>query len=113
MAGSTRSIRSQLRRKVAVAYAVAVAGALVTFAGARFMPDDFIPEILVLPGVALFGIGILMLHLRVRCPRCQGNLAATVGTPAPFAKRINYCHYCGIALDERWPPSRQDGAHKS
>jgi hypothetical protein len=60
-------------------------------------------------------LAIFAIFFFIRCPRCKGSLGAN---NAPlvrdhlFARRINFCPYCGVSLDEPYEnhsPSRHVG----
>jgi hypothetical protein len=51
-----------------------------------------------------FAVAILGIMFFLRCPRCGGPIGATNATLVTdqmlFVRRINFCPYCGISLDE-------------
>ena len=53
-----------------------------------------------------FGAAVLGIMLFLKCPRCRGPLGATNATIKMdnllFTRRMNYCPYCGVSLDERF-----------
>jgi hypothetical protein len=53
-----------------------------------------------------FGAAALGIMLFLKCPRCQGPLGATNATIKMdnflFTRKMNYCPYCGVSLDERF-----------
>jgi hypothetical protein len=101
------TIRRVLRRRILCWYlALFLVGASGWIIGPIRMEsvDELFP--LVLVGVAAMG-GFIYMFLAFRCPRCRGNLWATVQSLAiPWGRRhrVSYCHYCGCSLDEPWRP---------
>jgi hypothetical protein len=102
------TIRQVLRRRILYWYSAVI---LVAVSGWTLGPmrieslDEWLPIALV--GGAVIG-GFLYMFLAFRCPRCSGNLWATVQSLAwPWGRRhrVSYCHYCGCSLDEAWQPT--------
>ena len=71
----------------------------------------FVPAAL---GMVLF-LGSMISILFVRCPNCSGRLAHTIVMPVGFSfdrrQRVNYCPFCGVALDEAYPVSGNPITH--
>jgi hypothetical protein len=101
------TIRQMLRRRILYWYTalfVAVAGGWIFGPMQIESIDGSFPLALVGVGGALAG-GLIYMFLAFRCPRCTGNLWATVQSLAlPWGRRdrVSYCHYCGCSLSERW-----------
>ena len=75
--------------------------------------DGSLPLALVGVGGAAAG-GFIYMLLAFRCPRCKGNLWATVQSLAlPWGRRdrVSYCHYCGCSLNETWRQERVATSH--
>jgi hypothetical protein len=53
---------------------------------------------------AAFGAAILGILFRLRCPRCKGSFgminAPFNGKTTGINRRIDFCPYCGVSLDE-------------
>ena len=51
-----------------------------------------------------FGAAIIGIMYFLKCPRCHGPLGMTNASlsmsSVPFYRRMNYCPYCGVSLDE-------------
>ena len=63
---------------------------------------------LVLGLALLFGISIFLkmrVVRRVTCPKCNGPLGvfSSAMTATPRVRKINFCPYCGVNLDEPMP----------
>ena len=56
-------------------------------------------------GAALFGVA------SIRCPRCRGALgmvnAPFKGKTEGMARRIDFCPYCGVSLDQPYSTGRE------
>jgi len=105
------TIRQMLRRRILYWYSALL---LVGAWGGIFGPmqiesvDESFPVALVGVGGAIVG-GLIYMFVAFRCPRCTGNLWATVQSLAlPWGRRdrVSYCHYCGCALNEPWRPTK-------
>ena len=61
---------------------------------------------LVLPFFALFLAAALLNIYWIRCPRCRGAIGLTsavlTGRGGWLGRRIDFCPYCGVSLDESW-----------
>jgi len=51
-----------------------------------------------------FGAAIIGIMFFLKCPRCGGPIGATnatlIASHMPLVRRINFCPYCGVSLDE-------------
>jgi len=60
---------------------------------------------------ACFGASVLGILLFLKCPRCRGPLGATNATLKMgdflFTRRMNFCPYCGVSLDELHSDARE------
>ncbi len=99
------TIREELatrrRRLMVLAFLAWLGGGL----SAIFRVKDGLPW-LPLPFFALFGAAVLLHLYWLRCPRCRGPLgivnASLTKEGGGLRRRINFCPYCGISLDEPW-----------
>lgn len=44
--------------------------------------------------------------LFIRCPKCHANISMTIAIPTAgriFGRKVQYCPYCGVSLDEPMP----------
>jgi hypothetical protein len=50
---------------------------------------------------------ILALNYLVKCPKCANNLGRTIALPVGLSlgtgRKIKFCPYCGVSLDEPCP----------
>jgi len=97
-----RDILAARRRKLMIlAFAgwlgFVFSGILATQHGTWWLPFPFF---------ALFGSAVLLNMFWLKCPRCAGPLGMTnaslTGRVGLLYRRINFCPYCGVSLDETW-----------
>jgi hypothetical protein len=64
-----------------------------------------------------FAAVVLLILLWIRCPRCGGRLGQIVGYVNAkerfYQRRINFCPYCGVNLDEPCSPSLKNRLEQS
>lgn len=100
-----RTNRDYIRHRVWISLAIAGAGWLMIFSGSMMgrAADQKGPQ-------ALFGVvgflmflGALLVAQRVKCPKCStrlGQVAMLIGVHWGKKRRLNFCPYCGVSLDE-------------
>jgi hypothetical protein len=100
----SQTIRDYIKRRVRLAFAAAFAAwlsiPLFVFANKGKEP---IPVVLVAVAIPVFFGVILYMTWFLRCPRCRANLGQTVAVPIAFRwgrRKMNFCPYCGVSLDE-------------
>jgi hypothetical protein len=97
------TIRDYIKRRVRWCLAVAVLGWLsITLTASLWNGQGQ-------SGVRVFGFlvflgAIICLQWFVRCPKCEARIGRTIALPVGFSsgsgRKINFCPYCGIGLDE-------------
>jgi hypothetical protein len=95
------TLAARRRKLMILAFAAwlgfAFSGVLAAQQGISWLP---------LPFFALFGVAVLLNIFWLKCPRCAGSLGMTnaslTGRVGLFSRRINFCPYCGVSLDETW-----------
>jgi hypothetical protein len=43
----------------------------------------------------------------IRCPKCRANMGLTIAIPTAahiFGRKVQYCPYCAVSLDDPMPP---------
>jgi hypothetical protein len=101
------TIRDYVSRRVRFLFAVAALGWLsfplsaYLFRG-RPNPMSGVTAVLPIVGFAAFIGSIVALNWAVKCPRCLANLGRTIAFPVavPWGRKVNFCPYCGVNLDE-------------
>ncbi len=98
---TTREILNKKKRNAAIFYfssfLLLVLSAII---GSYYKP---IMIFVVIAAVACI-ISVLYLLFGIRCPKCNNYLGVIIsyfGGPFAISKKINYCPYCGIKLDDR------------
>ena len=98
------TIRQHIKRRLLIAYGLCLVGALIFVATGAFRVRGLGGETpLMWLGFVPFVGGIIFGNLAVRCPRCNGNLGQTAAMHLfRWSKkhRLNFCHYCGVSVDE-------------
>lgn len=89
-------------------FAIAVAIAVVVLRSNLLRLTPRAGPFLVLGLALVFAISIILkmrVIRRVTCPKCKGPLGAfsSAMTDSPRVKKINFCPYCGVNLDEPMP----------
>ena len=55
---------------------------------------------------ALFAAAVVLSMYWLKCPRCAGPIGMTnasfAGRAGGVYRRIDFCPYCGVSLDETW-----------
>ena len=96
------TIRASLRRRLILTYVV-LAVAVVCVIAFRELIDQQMENLAIGFGALMAVVALVFVNLGVRCPRCRGNLALTAqGAAFPLwrKRRVNFCQYCGVSLDE-------------
>jgi hypothetical protein len=104
------TIRQVLVRRVAICGLIALAAWLGAAASISFsMSQQDLPWTYAIFVVA-FG-GALIGFYRLRCPRCRASLGTNtfrmIGTRGGLGRRIEFCAYCGVSLDEPYDKSSE------
>jgi hypothetical protein len=102
------TMRDVLKRKIRWLFGIGLGAWLMMPLGMAILrvdpqPHGKAPPLLIIVGTVVFGAAILLIQ-RVKCPKC----ATPLGQIAPaiafsWRRRINYCPYCGVSLDEPVP----------
>jgi hypothetical protein len=102
------TIRQHLNRRIRWLGAAGLGGWLLVAAAAGLFSGHRSggpPSPLFFAGFALFG-GAMLLIQRVRCPKCStplGQIATQMAFSLFRKRKINYCPYCGVSLEEPMP----------
>ena len=96
------TIRSYIRRRVFIAYALVLLGVCAIAASQVLIGNEDQPPTWFFFAFVPFIGAWLYMFLGIRCPRCKGNLTRSPAIYPTFSKkhRFNYCPYCGVAIDE-------------
>lgn len=102
------SIRDYLKRRVRWTMGVGFLGWLLVLSPG--MTKGRTPPIAI--GTAALGMLLFLASLGsmlfVRCPRCRGRIGQSIAWQVAFywiGRRVNYCPYCGVHLDEPLQPA--------
>ena len=100
---SHMTIRQFLTRRMAICFSIGLLawlGGASSFSISTSQPD---PPWFYAIFVVVFG-GALLSFYRLRCPRCRTSLGTSIlrmiGTSGGLGRRIDFCPYCGVSLDE-------------
>lgn len=99
------TIRDVIKRRVRWISLIAVAGWLLFPLSMSQVQKGHPPPPLFFVGMLLFVGAILAIQFVVRCPRCSaplGQIALTIAF-GWLRRRVNFCPYCGVSLDEPVP----------
>ena len=106
------TIRDLIKRRTRLVAATLFGGWLLFPISALF--TDTIgrgpPSPLFFVGFAVFGASILAMLFWIRCPKCGtqfGQLAMEIGFHWGTHRKVNYCPYCGVGMDEAYEPPRK------
>jgi hypothetical protein len=102
------SMRDVLKRKIRWLFAMGLGAWLMMPLGLAILhgdpqPHGNTPPLLIIVGTVVFGAAMLLIQ-RVKCPKCStplGQIASAIAFR--WHRRINYCPYCGVSLDEPVP----------
>ncbi len=99
-----RDMLNKKKRDAAIIYFVAFATLAISIL--MMISINYKPIILfvVIASIICF-LSLLHLFFGIRCPKCSNNLgsmtAYSFSSPFSIPKKINYCPYCGIKMDEK------------
>ena len=102
------TIRDLLNKKKRLSSIISYAGMAIFFADMIFGPWKYEFPVLGLIG---FGVAFLsgsFLFLGLRCPNCErqwGAIAMSSWHPFAISKKIRFCLYCGIDIDNEFHKS--------
>jgi TRAP-type C4-dicarboxylate transport system permease small subunit len=96
------TIRQYIKRRLMWSLAVAiVAIVFIVISSIVGNPKDNVPIVTI--GALVFLAVVAFINLGIRCAKCGGNLGMTI-VPAFLSfsskKKINYCPFCGVSIDE-------------
>jgi hypothetical protein len=99
------TIRQVLSRRMVIWLLVALASWIGCAASLSFSTSSQYPPWFYAFFIVVFGIALLGFY-RLKCPRCRTALGTNafriVGIGSGLSKRIEYCPYCGVSLDETY-----------
>ena len=99
------TIRDVIKRRMRWLTLVAIAGWLLVGLSIQFPRNGQPPPPLVIVGFLVFAGALLAMQRAVRCLKCStplGKIAATIAFGL-WGRRVNFCPYCGVSLDEPVP----------
>ena len=104
------TIRDFIKRRMRIIAAIAFGGWLFLPLSAALSPDHHEFPPLAFLGAAIFGGALLSFFFLVRCPKCRtryGQVASEIAFHFGSKRRVNFCPYCGVSLDEPYEPPRK------
>jgi hypothetical protein len=96
------TVREVIAKRKRMASIVAYSGLALFLLGMLLGAGEPPWLFLAIPGFAVFFAGTLYLLLFLRCPSCRGAIGYTVSHlsgPFSISRKIQFCPFCGIALD--------------
>jgi len=96
------SIRSELSRKKRNVLVISYAGFAIIVVGMIFSDKSGNLPLFPFVGFAVFIASILYAFWGIRCPCCSGNfgyVAMYFSSPFAISKKIKYCPFCGVDID--------------
>jgi hypothetical protein len=103
------TIRDYLKKRTRLITGVAFCGWVLLPISAIVSGRGHPPVPLFVAGVVVFGGALLVLLFRVRCPKCQTpfrQLAGEIAFQWGTRRRVNFCPYCGVSMDEPYEAPR-------
>ncbi len=98
-----RDMLNKKKRDAAMIYFVAFA--ILAISILMMISINYKPIILfVVIASIIWFLSLLYLFFGIRCPKCSnnwGSMTAYFSSPFSIPKKINYCPYCGIKMDEK------------
>lgn len=108
------TIRERIARRVRWTAAAAFIGWLLVASSAVAKLNTTVSVDVTLLGAALF-LGAIVSLLFVRCPKCLARISQTIAMPVGLSfgrrRRVNYCPFCGVHLDDPCPESGNPIVH--
>ena len=108
-----KTIRSYIKTRVRVCFAIGVAGWLLIPLGeaiARNLPEGMPTAAFPFVGLVVFGGAMFAMQRIVKCPKCKANLGRTIAMPLALSwgsgPKINFCPYCAVSLDQPLHPQQ-------
>jgi hypothetical protein len=104
------TIRDYLKRRTRLIAAVGFAGWLLLPLSTIVVGGGQPPVPLFVAGFVVFGGAILALFFLVRCPKCKTTfrqLASEIAFHWGTRRRVNFCPYCGVSMDEPYDSPRK------
>jgi hypothetical protein len=100
------TIRQYIKRRVLWGFGAFVGAGVISFALGSLVANRNLANAISL--IAMFaGVVGYLSALFIRCPKCRANLSLTIAIPTAahiFGRKVQYCPYCAVSLDDPMPP---------